>query len=174
MASCIAYRVDGSDARLLFDVQRASFNSASLIGALSNLSMELDEPITLVWDNLRAHHSEDKGTLAFINESPWLTVHRLPAYAPDLNPVEGVWSALKARTWPTSAPRTEPSSNAPHVTACNASLRIKPSSGAAYAILDWSSTDATRPTKLSSRDPIPPHPRKPKARRDALAYAKQV
>jgi transposase len=95
MASCIAYRVDGSDARLLFDVQRASFNSASLIGALSNLSMELDEPITLVWDNLRAHHSEDKGTLAFINESPWLTVHRLPAYAPDLNPVEGVWSALK-------------------------------------------------------------------------------
>mgnify|MGYP003288013006 CR=1 FL=1 len=26
----------------------------------------------------------------------WLVVERLPAYAPDLNPVEGVWSSLKA------------------------------------------------------------------------------
>jgi putative transposase len=25
----------------------------------------------------------------------WLTVVRLPAYAPDLNPTEGVWSHLK-------------------------------------------------------------------------------
>jgi putative transposase len=25
----------------------------------------------------------------------WLTVVRLPAYAPDLNPVEGVWSVVK-------------------------------------------------------------------------------
>jgi transposase len=25
----------------------------------------------------------------------WLVVERLPAYAPDLNPVEGVWSNLK-------------------------------------------------------------------------------
>jgi transposase len=26
----------------------------------------------------------------------WLVVERLPAYAPDLNPVEGLWSCLKA------------------------------------------------------------------------------
>ena len=25
----------------------------------------------------------------------WLTVVRLPAYAPDLNPVEGVWAQMK-------------------------------------------------------------------------------
>ena len=25
----------------------------------------------------------------------WLTVIQLPAYAPDLNPVEGIWSLLK-------------------------------------------------------------------------------
>jgi transposase len=25
----------------------------------------------------------------------WLTVYQLPAYAPELNPVEGVWSSLK-------------------------------------------------------------------------------
>ena len=26
---------------------------------------------------------------------PWLTVIQLPAYAPDLNPVEGAWSVMK-------------------------------------------------------------------------------
>jgi transposase len=26
----------------------------------------------------------------------WLVVERLPAYAPELNPVEGLWSCLKA------------------------------------------------------------------------------
>jgi hypothetical protein len=26
----------------------------------------------------------------------WLVVQRLPAYAPELNPVEGLWSSLKA------------------------------------------------------------------------------
>lgn len=26
---------------------------------------------------------------------PWLTVFRFPAYAPDLNPAEGVWAHLK-------------------------------------------------------------------------------
>ena len=26
----------------------------------------------------------------------WLVVERLPAYAPGLNPVEGLWSSLKA------------------------------------------------------------------------------
>lgn len=30
-----------------------------------------------------------------IEARPWLTVFQLPAYAPELNPAEGVWSALK-------------------------------------------------------------------------------
>ena len=32
---------------------------------------------------------------AFIDAQAWLRVFRLPAYAPDLNPVEGIWSVLK-------------------------------------------------------------------------------
>ena len=33
---------------------------------------------------------------ALVASRRWLTVFRLPAYAPDLNSVEGVWSAMKA------------------------------------------------------------------------------
>lgn len=33
---------------------------------------------------------------AFIADNDWLTVFQLPAYAPDLNPVEGVWSLQRS------------------------------------------------------------------------------
>jgi transposase len=32
---------------------------------------------------------------AQVTARSWLTVFQLPAYAPELNPVEGVWSSLK-------------------------------------------------------------------------------
>ena len=47
----------------------------------------------LVWDNLNVHLSAE--LRAFTGAQAWLRVFRLPAYAPDLNPVEGIWSVLK-------------------------------------------------------------------------------
>jgi transposase len=48
----------------------------------------------LIWDNLNTHVSAVMR--AFIEAHPdWLTKVRLPAYAPELNPVEGVWSNMK-------------------------------------------------------------------------------
>ncbi|MET9881158.1 transposase [Actinacidiphila glaucinigra] len=32
---------------------------------------------------------------AWTTARDWLTVFQLPAYAPDLNPVEGIWSSLR-------------------------------------------------------------------------------
>jgi transposase len=47
----------------------------------------------VVWDNLNAHVSH--AMTGLITARPWLTVFRLPPYAPELNPVEPVWSHLK-------------------------------------------------------------------------------
>jgi transposase len=47
----------------------------------------------LIWDNLNPHLAA--GMCAFIAAQDWLTVVRLPAYAPDFNPVEGIWSLLR-------------------------------------------------------------------------------
>ena len=47
----------------------------------------------LIWDNLNTHVS--RRMRALIATRTWLTVIRLPAYAPDLNPVEGAWQHLK-------------------------------------------------------------------------------
>jgi len=49
--------------------------------------------IVLVWDNDTSHRDATMKNL--IAYRPWLTVYQLPAYAPVLNPVEGLWSALK-------------------------------------------------------------------------------
>ncbi|MFF4121114.1 transposase [Streptomyces sp. NPDC001714] len=54
---------------------------------------QLGGPIVLVWDNLNTHVSRTMHGL--IAARLWLTVYQLPPYAPEFNPVEGVWSHLK-------------------------------------------------------------------------------
>jgi hypothetical protein len=49
--------------------------------------------IVLVWDNLPVHLRKE--LRAFTSAQPWLRVFQLPSYAPDLNPLEGIWSVLK-------------------------------------------------------------------------------
>jgi hypothetical protein len=53
---------------------------------------QLDGPILLVWD-LNTHVSA--ATPVMVDARDWLHEIRLPAYAPDLSPTEGVWSHLK-------------------------------------------------------------------------------
>ena len=36
----------------------------------------------------------------------WLTVERLPAYAPELNPVEGLWASLTSHATANFSPHT--------------------------------------------------------------------
>ncbi len=43
----------------------------------------------------------------WIAERDWLIVHQLPSYAPDLNPVEGIWSLLR-RSWLSNVAFTSP------------------------------------------------------------------
>ncbi|MEU4591420.1 transposase [Micromonospora aurantiaca (nom. illeg.)] len=63
------------------------------IALLDAAHQQLGGPIVLVWDNLNSHISAAMRQM--INGRDWLHVIRLPAYAPDLNPTEQVWSHLK-------------------------------------------------------------------------------
>ena len=49
----------------------------------------------LLWDGLPAHRSRLTGE-AIQGHRSWLTVEPLPAYAPELNPVEQLWAHLDA------------------------------------------------------------------------------
>ncbi|MFD5989711.1 transposase [Streptomyces cyaneofuscatus] len=56
----------------------------------------LVRPIVLIWDNLNFH--KDRRMRAFIDAQDWITAYHLPPYAPDLNPVENIWSVLRRTT----------------------------------------------------------------------------
>src|SRR5215213_7426569 len=96
MAAALCYGVRGGGAQLAFHVQAGNDDTDSLIGVLGQLRKFLGgEKATLLWDGLPAQRS--RAMLAWLGtQRSWLVVERLPAYAPDLNPVQGLWSSLKA------------------------------------------------------------------------------
>ena len=75
--------------------ERRSMSEADYAGLLTAAHQELQAPVILVWDRLNTHVSAVMR--AFVSSHPgWLTEVRLPAYAPELNPAEGAWAAMKA------------------------------------------------------------------------------
>jgi putative transposase len=73
--------------------ERRSFAETDYAALLDAAHRQLGGPIVLIWDNLNTHTSAAMRDL--IATRDWLHVIRLPAYAPDLNPVEHVWSHVK-------------------------------------------------------------------------------
>ena len=95
MAAAICYGSHGGGASLAFHHQVGAYDTDTLIGALDQLHRALGgQKATLVWDGLPAHRS--LAMAAWLRrQRHWLVVEPLPGYAPDLNPVEALWSNLK-------------------------------------------------------------------------------
>jgi putative transposase len=55
----------------------------------------LHAPIILIWDGVNTHTSTAMRQFIAAHHH-WLTVFRLPAYAPDLNATESLWSTVKS------------------------------------------------------------------------------
>ena len=62
-------------------------------GRLRQLRRSLRAPVILIWDGLTSHWS--RKMTGFAASQKWLQIERLPGYAPDLNPCEGLWANLK-------------------------------------------------------------------------------
>jgi len=89
------YGSRGGGAQLAFHHQADAYDTDSLTAALGGLRRFLGgQKATLLWDGLPAHRS--LAMRAWLRrQRSWLVVERLPGYAPDLNPVEALWSNLK-------------------------------------------------------------------------------
>lgn len=72
---------------------RKGFRERDFAELLDAAHRQLKAPIVLIWDRLAGHKSARMREL--IADRPWLRVYLLPGYAPELNPVEKVWSAMK-------------------------------------------------------------------------------
>jgi putative transposase len=92
----------GARARLFYRVrihrgrkgERRSMSEADYAGLIAAAHHQLHAPVILVWDNLNTHLSAAMRTFTESHRD-WLTVIQLPAYAPELNPAEGVWANMK-------------------------------------------------------------------------------
>lgn len=97
LCAALAYRWDGRRARLLFQTKPGSYDADALIAFLQALRRERGgRRVLLVWDGLPAHKSL-RMQAYLCTQRAWLRVERLPGYAPDLNPVEGLWGNLKGQ-----------------------------------------------------------------------------
>jgi DDE superfamily endonuclease len=95
MAAALGDWPDGTKARLCFHVQPDSYDTDSLIGVLEQLAgFYQGQRVVLLWDGLSSHWSY-KMRAHLDAQRDWLTVERLPAYAPELNPAEYLWANLK-------------------------------------------------------------------------------
>jgi putative transposase len=72
--------------------RRKGFTETDYARLLDAAHQQLHGPIVLVRHNLPTHVGRAMRQL--IAARSWLTVYQLPAYAPELNPVEAVWSNL--------------------------------------------------------------------------------
>jgi putative transposase len=74
--------------------ERRSMSEADYAGLITAAHQQVRAPVILIWDNLNTHVSV---AMRAFTEShrDWLTVVRLPAYAPGLNAAEGVWANMK-------------------------------------------------------------------------------
>jgi transposase len=72
-----------------------TIKSPEVICFIRHLLNHIPGRILLFWDGNSPHKSKlTQTTLADL--APRLTVYRLPAYAPELNPDEGLWAFLKS------------------------------------------------------------------------------
>jgi len=95
VAAALAFRWDGRRSRVFFQTRSGPYTAASLIGFLRQLKRHFRRGrVILLWDGLPAHRS-GRMREYLTQQRHWLSVERLPAYAPELNPAEPLFGNVK-------------------------------------------------------------------------------
>ena len=85
-----------------FRVYPGTVKSAQVVEFLEALVRQINGPLLIVWDRLAAHRS---GQVRDHLDSLKGQVEYLPAFAPELNPVECIWAYWKQHELPNVCPR---------------------------------------------------------------------
>jgi len=69
-------------------------HAEDIVSFLRNLRRQIQRPLDVIWDRINIHDNS-RVVRKFLTRNPNIQTHRLPAYAPELNPDEGVWNHTK-------------------------------------------------------------------------------
>jgi transposase len=83
------------EGKLYFHAQEGAINSDDVVAFLEHLLREVPGRIVIIWDGAPIHRSHTIQEFLTNGASQRLHIERLPAYAPELNPGEGLWQQLK-------------------------------------------------------------------------------
>jgi transposase len=86
--------IDYFTGRLFYRGSTDRFNAAGYCAFLATVLAATDRPIIVIQDGARYHTAQE--TQQFIAQhADRLTVHQLPSYSPDYNPIEHLWRNVK-------------------------------------------------------------------------------
>lgn len=77
--------------------QERSYKSPDVIGFLKVLLRKIKGKLLVIWDGASIHRSQAIKDFLANDAANRIHLERLPGYAPELNPQEGVWNLLKRR-----------------------------------------------------------------------------
>lgn len=83
------------EGKLYVRVQDRAFKAEDVVRFLRHLLRHIPGKLLLIWDGLPAHRSHVIKDFLTQGAADRLHLERLPGYAPDLNPDEGIWHYLK-------------------------------------------------------------------------------
>jgi len=83
------------DGRLFMQMQEAAYTAETVVGFLRVLLRTIRGKILVIWDGSPIHKGQPIKDYLAAGAAKRLHLERLPGYAPDLNPDEGIWNYLK-------------------------------------------------------------------------------
>lgn len=86
----LAYRLRSRRAQVLMKFHRGPVNAEEVLHFLQHLARHVRGRFVLLWDGLPSHRAA--AVREWLARHPRIRVERLPAYSPELNAVEGLWS----------------------------------------------------------------------------------
>jgi transposase len=83
------------EGKLYMLVQEKPFRSAGVINFLEHLQRQIPGKLLIIWDGAPIHRSKVIKAYLAAGAAARIQLERLPGYAPELNPDEGIWNYLK-------------------------------------------------------------------------------
>jgi transposase len=83
------------DGRLFTHLQETAYRGSAVVAFLCQLLRQVPGKLLVLWDGAPIHRCQAVKDFLAAGAATRLHVERLPAYAPELNPTEGIWNLLK-------------------------------------------------------------------------------
>jgi transposase len=83
------------DGRLFMQTRQDAYDAAAVVGFLRLLLRKIRGKVLVIWDGSPIHKGQPIKDYLARGAAKRLHLERLPGYAPDLNPDEGIWNYLK-------------------------------------------------------------------------------